>query len=185
MVDTEELTKRLFYQQQERSKQVEEKRQKTLKDNETRLLWTNKRLTKEDEKGMVDRIYVQQMTRQEQRREQHIKTLEANTKAKNLKTLTQSDLSEVTQRMYTSEVERRKIKEETLGKKYQPPPVKKTLDMEKLKEVNSRLYEETKGKKEKTRQVLYNKYCAQDLPVSKKLNKSQQQEMASRLSGRS
>eukprot|EP01060_Flectonema_neradi_P028038 TRINITY_DN37713_c0_g1_i1.p1 TRINITY_DN37713_c0_g1~~TRINITY_DN37713_c0_g1_i1.p1 ORF type:complete len:177 (+),score=38.65 TRINITY_DN37713_c0_g1_i1:31-531(+) len=150
-VDTEELTKRLFYQQQERSKQVEEKRQKTLKDNETRLLWSNKRLTKEDEKGMVERIYIQQMARKEQQRENHIKTLEANAKTKNNKVLTQSDMSEVVQRMYTSEVERRKAKEESLGKKYQPPPVRKTLDLEKLKEVNSRLYEETKGKKEKNK----------------------------------
>ena len=176
-MNTEELTQRLFYQQEEKSKKAEEKRQTLLKENETRLLWTNQKLTREREKGMVERVYVQQIARMEATRDKNIKQLEESAKAKNRKNLSQSEVVEVVSRMYATEVERRKANSDGLTKRYQPAPVRKVLDGNKLKEVNSRLYDDAKGKKEDTRKKLMVKHQPDDLPPIKKLSKGQQKDM--------
>eukprot|EP00756_Hemistasia_phaeocysticola_P017582 Hpha_TRINITY_DN15547_c2_g11::TRINITY_DN15547_c2_g11_i1::g.108591::m.108591 len=182
-VDIGALNERLYIQQQKKTKDAERKREQELKSNETRLLITQKKLKKEELEGMVGRIYTSQMAKMQQRRDKNQHELEKQSQVQGKK-MTTGDLSEMVQRMYNTEVDRRKTREAILEKKYQPPPPRRKLDREKEKEVNSRLYEETKGKKEQIRDKLYQKYNADDIPPPRKLGKSQQEAMAARLTGK-
>ena len=126
---------------------------------------------------MVDRVYTQQIQRMVTSRDKNQKMLEEAAKAKQQKQLSQAELTDVVSRMYTTEVERRRAHEESLSKKYQPPPVKRTLDSNKVKEVNARLYEDANTKREETRARLSEKHTPPDLPPIKKLTTVQQTEM--------
>eukprot|EP01065_Artemidia_motanka_P023588 TRINITY_DN2823_c0_g1_i1.p1 TRINITY_DN2823_c0_g1~~TRINITY_DN2823_c0_g1_i1.p1 ORF type:complete len:196 (+),score=66.82 TRINITY_DN2823_c0_g1_i1:125-712(+) len=183
-VDVEALNERLYVQQKKKTRDAEDRREKELKANETRHLANQRKLTKEELEGMVGRVYTAQVAKKVQRLEKNQQELEAQSKRQH-RTMNSSDMTDMVQRMFTAEVERRKVKERALEQKYQPPPPKKKLDREKEKEVNARLYEDTKGKRDRIRGELYQKYNAHDIPPSKKLGKEQQEAMAARLSAKS
>lgn len=183
-VDSEALVSRLYDQERKKAENAKNKREAELRDNETRLLIAQNKLKKDELEGMVGRIYTSQMKKMEQRREKYQADLEKAAKAHSSKKMNTGDVGEMVQRMYNQEIDKRRTRTAMLEKRYQPPLQSRKLDAEKEKEVNSRLYWDTKGKKEKLRDTLYQKYNADDIPPPRKLGKSQQEQMAARLSER-
>eukprot|EP00662_Eupelagonemidae_sp_cell21_P006630 gene6630-17365_t len=134
-----------------------------------RRMQDDRKLNKDDLDKMVESVYTRQMEKQKVTVEKNQKRLEEERQGAAPR---------------AGRVEKRKAKEKSLEQKYQPPPVSKKLDKEKTKEVNSRLYEETKGKKEMIRAAMYEKHNGADIPKPKKLGKEQQAQMAQRLTER-
>lgn len=185
---------RLYGAAMEKNKQKEEKRQQALKAEETKLLTIGvdkdstgkilpKKLTKESMEKMVDSVYKAPMEKakknEEKRQRERLEQQKASTKP-----MSSAECQEMVQKMYYMETDKRKTKAGLLEKKYQPPPVSVKLDSDKTKEVNARLYEATKGKKEAKVAELYQKYNGSDLPKSRKLGKGEQEAMAARLAAK-
>jgi len=181
-VDTEALTNRLYTQALDKKKQWDDKRMKELAANETRLqtIGKDKKLDKEALDKMVESVYTQSMNKAKNKQEKNQRILEEQSKANSTK-LNASDATEMIQRMYNQETEKRKTKTANLEKKYQPPPVHKKLDKESTAAVNARLFEDTKGKRDATREKLYEKYNGKDMPKTRRLGKDEQAAMAARL----
>jgi hypothetical protein len=171
--ESEQITQRLYYQQQEKSKQWEEKRHQILgKARPESKVITNEELT-----TLVQRVYDQQIERKNKTKE----TLKMKQDAMipEGKTITEGELQEMVQRMYYTENEKKHKTMASLRHKYQPAAPKKTLDKEQLDESAKRLSSVDWEKRERE---LFEKHVLPMEPKTAKLTKAQIRETATRLS---
>eukprot|EP00668_Euglena_longa_P032131 GGOE01041422.1.p1 GENE.GGOE01041422.1~~GGOE01041422.1.p1 ORF type:complete len:204 (+),score=82.58 GGOE01041422.1:78-689(+) len=140
-----------------------------------------KRLTSEDEEELVKHLYHMQMEQMAKAKEKRLAELEKGSTVCT-KRLTETELTDSIDRMYAQEKDHRSQKANQLVAKYQPPLKNKVLGPDSIKGVNERLYENEKGKFQKRREELYQKYIAPLEPTFTTLSADQVAAMATRLS---
>jgi hypothetical protein len=173
--EDEAVTQRLFYAQSERSRTLEEKRQQTLGQSG----FKQDPLTEEGTRSLVTRIYDNQIDRKKQTAEKNQAKREAL--AAPTKTIGESEMSEMVQRMYYQQKEKTVKMNDSLAKKYQPAPVSRRLNKEEEKASASRLADGFREKKQETREKLFDKYIAPMEPEKKTIDKAGVKAMADRL----
>ena len=173
--EDEAVTQRLFYQQAERARTLQQKRQATLEAG----VYKQEPLSKETTESLVHRIYEQQMEKKKRLEEEHQKKREAL--AAPVKTMTQDDMSEMVKRMYYQQQERTVKTKEHLRAKYQPETEKKRLTKEQQDECGNRLFKGSKARKEEIRKKIFDQYVAPMDPPNKKITKEQMKAMGERL----
>ena len=174
--ESEKVTQRLFYQQQERAQQLEAKRREILDSVVPKPVT----ITHETQEALVERIYKQQLERKKRATEENqIKRDALRTQSK---TITESEVADMVQRMYYMENEKKLKSKEALRKKYQPDKEDRRLDKTEQEAVGSRLANGYREKKEETRKKLYEKYVTPLNPTFAKISKEQLKSSADRLS---
>ena len=170
--ELEQVSQRLFYQQQERAKQNEEKRKAKLE-----AVGLPKRpLTTEAQEGLVQRIYVAQMDKKRRQQENDEKQRESLMPA--TKKISETELQESVQRMYYHQKERSQKEREKAAEKYGMKVDHKRLDKDQQQQMADRL---AKNTKEEAKQKLFEKYIAPMDPKKVTISKDQLKAMADRL----
>jgi hypothetical protein len=171
--EAEQTTQRLYYQQQEKTKQWDDKRKQIL----AKVRPESKVITGEELSALVQRVYDQQVERKKKTKE----TLKMKQDAMipEGKSITEGELQEMVQRMYYTENEKKVKTMSSLRHKYQPASPKKTLEKEQMEESAKRLSSVDWEKRERE---LYEKHVLPQEPKTAKLTKAQIQETATRLS---
>ena len=138
---------------------------------------TGKKLSKEDVERLGDRLYTQSM---DQKRKK-LEALESKYyKTEEPKTISKAEAEESALRQVNQEMEMRRKRQAELERKVHKEEEPRTLTQEEIDESVRRMYNEPMDIKKKKLEVLQKRY-APEPEKGKRLGKSQQAEMASRL----
>jgi hypothetical protein len=167
-----QVTDRLFYKQQERAKQNEEKRREKLES----VGIPKKPLTSQGQENLVQRIYTAQLERKKKQQEHQEEQRASSTV--NTKQISEAELTESVQRMYYAQKEHSNKEREKLAEKYGMKVDHKKLEKEQQQAMANRLSTWTK---EEARKKLFEKYIAPMDPPVVKISADQVKAMADRL----
>lgn len=171
--ELEQVIQRLYYQQQTKTKQWEDKRMDTL--SKTRP--PPKTISKEELETLVQRVYNQQIERKNKTKETLQMKQDALIPAG--KSISEAELQEMIQRMFYMENEKKVKTQQTLVNKYQPQQESKKLDAEQVKASALRLSHVDWEKRERE---LMEKHVLPHDPKTVKMTREQLNETATRLS---
>jgi len=170
--ETEQVTQRLYYQQQEKMKRTEAERQATL----AKFVPESKVLLPCDLEGHLTRVYSRQIERKKQAMDEAAAKLEAERPV--VKQIPSSVVQDMIQRMYYTEQEKKAKGQYTLKKKYQPEAKTTHMAGDVLKASVERLAHADYDKREKE---LYEKHVLPQMPKTVKMSKDQLVQIADRL----
>ena len=174
--EVEGLSKRLFYDSEERKKKLADKNLATLEGGMHKVA----PISKDQLKGLVGRIYQGAMDRSKRFAEtldaSRAKEIEANRTV-----LDAQGLDDFVGRVYTAAIERHKARSNELIQKYRPDPEKKKITKDQQAGFVERNCETAIKKRKEEREKLYQTVIAPLFPVFRKMTKEEVKASAERL----
>eukprot|EP00760_Papus_ankaliazontas_P003014 PhM_4_TR11377/c0_g1_i1/m.4489 len=174
--EVEGLTNRLFYQQEEKKKQNDDKRTKQLEDG----TYHSKTIRSNELESLVDRVYSRPMERAHKAVEERDAKAKADAAAQR-KVLSIDESNDMVARMYYTERERHKVRQEQLVAKYQPRTEKKRLTKEAQDAFAERNVTAAVARKKKMKDELFEKIILPRETTFRKLSPEEVKASAERL----
>ena len=174
--EVEGLSKRLFYDSEERKKKLADKNLATLEGGMHKVA----PISKDQLNGLVGRIYKGAMDKAT-RSAEILASIRAKEIEANRTVLDAQGLDDFVGRVYTAAIERQKVRSDQLIQKYRPDPKKKKLTKDQQAGFVARNCEAAVLKRKEEREKLYQKVIVPLNPVFRTLTKEEVKASAERL----